>query len=172
MTEKMFNVGKIINTHGILGEVKVLRISDFEDRFTVGNILYIEKEQGKQMIPFIIDGHRTHKKFDLLHFKDYNSINDVEHFKGAYLKISEEQLTDLPEDEFYYYEIIDCTVYTTNGEQIGIIKEILSPGANDVWVVKPKKGKDVLIPYIKDVVIQIDVPLKKIVIEPMEGLLD
>src|SRR5699024_12390852 len=129
MTEKMFNVGKIINTHGILGEVKVLRISDFEDRFTVGNILYIEKEQGKQMIPFIIDGHRTHKKFDLLHFKDYNTINDVEHFKAAYLKISEEQLTDLPEDVYYYYEIIDYIVYIKNIYQIGIINEFLSLGS-------------------------------------------
>lgn len=172
MSEKMFNVGKIINTHGIRGEVKVLRISDFEDRFTVGNTLYIEKEQGMQVIPIIIDGHRTHKNFDLLHFKDFHTINDVEPLKGTYLKISEQQLTDLPENEYYYYEIIDCTVYTTNGEHLGTIKEILSPGANDVWVVKSKQGKDILIPYIKDIVIQIDVPTKKVVIEPMEGLLD
>lgn len=171
MAKKMFNVGKIVNTHGIRGEVKVLRISDFEERFTEGETLYAVKEN-EQPLPLTIDGHRIHKNYDLLHFKGYDNINDVEHFKWAYLKITEEQLTDLAEEEYYYYEIIGCAVYTSAGEHLGVIKEILSPGANDVWVVKQEKGKDILIPYIKDVVIQVDVPARKVVIEPMEGLLD
>ncbi|MFD2044080.1 ribosome maturation factor RimM [Ornithinibacillus salinisoli] len=171
MTENMFNIGKIVNTHGIRGDVKVLRISDFDERFQVGETVYVALEN-KDIRPLVIDGHRIHKGFDLLHFEKHDNINDVEHFKGSYLKISEDQLTDLEENEFYYHEIIGCEVLTTTQEELGFVKEILSPGANDVWVIKPKKGKEILIPYIEDVVKEIDVEAKRIVIDPMEGLLD
>jgi 16S rRNA processing protein RimM len=171
MTEKMFNTGKIVNTHGVRGEVKVLRISDFEERFAEGETLYAVSG-GKKPFPLIIDGHRIHKGFDLLHFQGYDNINDVEQFKNAYLKITEAQLTNLAENEYYYHEIIDCDVYTGSGDYIGIIREILSPGANDVWVVEREKAKDVLIPYIKQVVTSIDIAAKKVIIAPMEGLLD
>ncbi|WP_047981292.1 ribosome maturation factor RimM [Ornithinibacillus contaminans] len=171
MNEKLFTVGKIINTHGIRGEVKVLRISDFEERFSLGNRLLLVKDD-QVVKELTISAHRIHKGFDLLRFEGYESINDVEPMKESYLKITESQLTELDEDEFYYHEIIGCEVVTTTGASIGIIKEILSPGANDVWVIKQPKGKDVLIPYIEDVVLEVDIPNKHVVIEPMEGLLD
>ncbi|WP_404821789.1 ribosome maturation factor RimM [Oceanobacillus halotolerans] len=167
----MFNIGKIVNTHGVRGEVKVLRITDFEDRFNVGNTMYIAKDKD-QPIPVEVVSHRIHKGFDLLQFKGIENINDVESFKGAFLKVAEDQLNELEEDAYYYHEIIGSAVYLTNGEELGTIKEILSPGANDVWVVNRKEGKDVLIPYIEDVVKEVDVTNQKVVIEPMEGLLD
>ncbi|MEN1966898.1 ribosome maturation factor RimM [Lentibacillus sp. N15] len=169
--EKMYTVGKIVNTHGLLGEVKVKRITDFAERFEIGETLYVVIEK-ERPLPLVIDGHRIHKGFDLIHFENYDNINDVERFKGAYLKISEEQLTGLEENEYYYHEIIGCDVYTNNEEKLGTIKEILAPGANDVWVVKQANGKELLIPYIADVVKTVDVQAKKVVIEPMEGLLD
>ena len=171
MTEKMFDVGKIVNTHGVRGEVRVFRITDFEERFNIGETLYLVRDH-QPVRKLIIDGYRKHKQFDLLHFEGLDNINDVEHFKGAYLKIKEDQLTELAEGEYYHYEIIGCEMYTTAGEKLGVIGDILSPGANDVWVVKREKGKDVLIPFIKDVVKEIDVSEKKVVIELMEGLLD
>ncbi|GGJ92530.1 ribosome maturation factor RimM [Lentibacillus kapialis] len=167
----MFNVGKIVNTHGIKGEVKVRRITDFEERFRPGNQLILEKENGLTL-NLEVDGHRIHKGFDLLHFKAYDHINDVEHFKGLPLKILEDQLTELDNNEFYYHEIIGCGVYLTSGEKLGTIKEILAPGANDVWVTEREGLKDVLIPYIEDIVKEVDVTGQKVVIEPMEGLLD
>lgn len=163
MKEKMFNVGKIVNTHGIRGEVKVVRISDFEERFNPGETVFIVKETGEK-VKLVIDQHRFHKGFDLLHFKGYDNINDVESFKGTYLKIDESQLTELEENEFYYHEIIGCEVVTTKGEQVGVVKEILSPGANDVWVVKRNQGKDILIPYIEDVVKHVDINEKKLLL--------
>lgn len=170
MEIKMFNIGKIVNTHGIRGEVKVLRITDFEERFEVGKKVYIK--DGANHIPFIISTHREHKGFDLITFEGLSNINDVEKYKGEYIQIREEQLTDLDEDEFYYYEIIGCEVYTTSGEFLGKVKEILAPGANDVWVVERKGMKDALIPYIEQVVKEINITDQKIVIEPMEGLLE
>ncbi|MEN2766471.1 ribosome maturation factor RimM [Ornithinibacillus xuwenensis] len=171
MEEKLYTVGKIINTHGIRGDVKVLRISDFEERFEIGNTLYLVTDN-TVVRELTIDGHRVHKGFDLLHFKNLNNINDVEHFKESHLKIPESKLTELDENEFYYHEVIGSEVFTNDGKLLGVIKEILAPGANDVWVIKQPKGKDILIPYIEEVVLEVDVDEKRIVIEPMEGLLE
>ncbi len=169
---KMFNVGKVVNTHGIKGEVKVIRITDFEERFSNGSKLYWVSKDGSEKILLEVDGHRRHKNFDLVHFKGYNSINDVEKLKEGMLKISEDDLMDLEENEYYYHEIIGCTVFTMDGQELGRIKEVLAPGANDVWVVGRTGKKDVLIPYIEEVVKEVHIQDKKIVIEPMEGLLD
>lgn len=171
MTDRYFDIGKIVNTHGVRGEVRVVRITDFEERFSIGHTVYLVRDNESPR-PLIIKTHRKHKQFDLLQFEQLDTLNDVEPFKGAYLKIKEEQLTELPAGEYYHYEIIDCEMFDTSGEKIGTIKEILSPGANDVWVVKRNGQKDALIPFIKDVVKEIDVAQKKVVIEPMEGLLD
>lgn len=171
MDRKVFNVGKIVNTHGIHGEVKVYQISDFKERFEVGKKLYLAQDK-KPVQEVIITGHRLHKGFLLLKFDGFDNINDVESLKGSHLQITEEQLTDLAQDEYYYHEIIDCAVFTTSNEHIGEVKEILSPGANDVFVVAGETGKETLIPNIKSVVKSIDVTKKEIVIEPMEGLLD
>lgn len=169
--DKMFTIGKIINTHGIKGEVKVKQITDFEERFTKGSTVYLIN-QDEQQLELVIDGYRTQQDILLIHFTGYDSIDSVEGFKGSLLKINAEQLTDLKEHEFYYYEIIGCIVFTIDGEEIGKVDSILSPGANDVWVVKDSDKKEILIPYIEDVVKQVDIENKRIVIEPIEGLLE
>ncbi|PAD40041.1 ribosome maturation factor RimM [Terribacillus sp. 7520-G] len=172
MEMKMFNVGKVVNTHGIAGEVRVVRITDFDERFAPGEELYWFQDEDSKPQKLIVNTHRQHKSFDLLTFQGYTSINQVEGLKGGILKVREDQLGELEENEFYYHEIIGCTVETVEGEALGKVKEILSPGANDVWVVQRPKQKDLLVPYIEPVVKQIDVDGKRIVIEPMEGLLD
>ena len=99
------------------------------------------------------------------------AMNDVEKYKGCSLKIAEENLTDLDDGEFYYHEIIGLDVYEGN-TLIGQVKEILQPGANDVWVVKRKGKKDLLLPYIPPVVLDVDVAAGRIEVELMEGLDD
>lgn len=170
---RWFEVGTIVNTHGIRGEVRVISKTDFADeRYKVGNVLYVFMKGAPEPIEVKVKSHRVHKSFDLLSFEGYDNINDVEKFKGSVLKVPESQLGPLGEGEYYFHEIIGCAVVTENGETIGVVKEILTPGANDVWVVKQKGGKDVLIPYIADVVTAVDVNEKRITIRPMEGLLE
>jgi 16S rRNA processing protein RimM len=169
--EKWFNVGKIVNTHGIRGEVRVISRTDFpEERYKVGNVLFLFLPKSNTPMELTIKSHRSHKNFELLTFEGLENINDVEKFRDGILKVPESQLGDLEEDEFYFHEIIGCHVETVNGEEIGKITEILTPGANDVWVVKGKSGKELLIPYIHDVVKKVDVKEKVIVIDPIEGL--
>ncbi|MFD1862452.1 ribosome maturation factor RimM [Planococcus sp. FY231025] len=168
-----FNVGKIVNTHGIRGEVRVLSRTDFPDeRFAVGTKLGLFKPDAKKPIMVTIASHRQHKNFELVTFEGYPNINDVVEFKDSYLRIAEHDLTELEDHAFYHHEIIGCTVYSEEGREIGKVSDILETGANDVWEVTPKTGKKHYIPYIEDVVKEIDVDEKKITIEVMEGLLN
>lgn len=167
-----FNVGKIVNTHGIRGEVRVMSRTDFpEERFAVGNKLGLFKPKEKKPIIVKVASHRVHKNFDLLTFEGYPTINEVEQFKESYLKVPEYDLGDLEEGAFYHHEILGCRVLSTEGEEIGTVTEILETGANDVWEVSPETGKKHYIPYIEDVVKSVDVEEKKITIEVLEGLL-
>ncbi|WP_207941796.1 16S rRNA processing protein RimM [Enterococcus sp. DIV2402] len=171
MTEYL-NVGKIVNTHGIRGEVRVISQTDFpEQRYQKGAKLTLFRK-GNAPLDVTVSGHRKHKNFDLLTFEGYPTINDVEPFRDGILKVAEEFLTDLEENEYYYYEIIGLNVIDEQGNLLGKIKEILSPGANDVWVVQRKGEKDALIPYIESVVKEIDLDANEVHVEIPEGLLD
>lgn len=171
MTE-WFKVGKIVNTHGVRGEVRVISSTDFaEERYAKGTELMIRHNDKDNTV--IVTNHRKHKNFDLLQFEGYPSINDVEQFKGGTLYVSEAYLEELDEGEYYYHEIIGCSVVTEENIELGKVKEIIETGANDVWVVQRKDGgKDILIPYIESVVLEIDVDNKQIRIHVLEGLLD
>ncbi|BCT27925.1 MULTISPECIES: ribosome maturation factor RimM [Bacillus amyloliquefaciens group] len=173
MTNRWFNVGKIVNTHGIKGEVRVISKTDFaEERYKPGNTLYLFAEGAAEPIKVTVSAHRLHKQFHLLQFKEMPSLNEVEHLRNMVIKVPEEDLGELEEDEFYFHEIIGCEVVSEDGELIGTVKEILTPGANDVWVVARKGKKDALIPYIASVVKDININEKKIKIQVMEGLID
>lgn len=170
--EKWFNVGKIVNTQGIKGEVRVISTTDFpEERYRRGNVLFLFLPKHEQPIELTVKNHRTHKKFDLLQFEGYEDINEVEKFKDGILKVPESQLSDLEDGEFYYHEIIGCLMFTKDGIEVGQITDILTPGANDVWVVKDEHGKEILIPYIEEVVKKVDLKEKIVIIDPMDGLL-
>lgn len=167
-----YNVGKIVNTHGIWGEVRVISQTDFpEERYAIGSVLGLFMPKSKTPIMLTVASHRKHKNFDLLTFENHPILKDVEGYRDGILKVAENQLNELDDHEFYYHEIIGCTVVTVDGDEIGVVTEIFETGANDVWTVKPTAGKLHYIPYIEDVVKEIDITEKRIVIDPLEGLL-
>lgn len=173
--EQYYLVGKIVNTQALRGEVRVMATTDFpEERFKIGAILAIFN--GNKLVETVeVDGHRLHKNFNLLHFKGKDNINDVEKFKGFDLKVAgtEREADELDENEFYYDDIIGLEVYTTDEIYLGKVREITSLPSNDVWAIqRPNKGKDILIPYIEDIVIEIDLDDNRVVIDPMDGLID
>ena len=165
-------VGKIVNTHSLKGEVKVISSTDFEEqRFEKGTELLITR--GNQVVKEVtVESYRTHKNNLLVKFVGIDSIEEAEKLKNLQIKIDSDNIGELEENEFYFHEIIGCEVFDENGKSLGEISEILTPGANDVWVIKSQNGKEILIPYIEDVVKKIDVKNKKIDIEVMEGLID
>ena len=167
-----FNVGKIVNTQGLQGEMRVLSVTDFaEERFKKGNKLALFDKKDQFVMDVEIASHRKAKNFDIIKFKGMYHINDIEKFRDFSLKVAEEDLSDLEDGEFYYHEIIGLEVYENN-VLLGTIKEILQPGANDVWVVKRKGKRDLLLPYIPPVVLGIDIEQGRVEVEIPEGLDD
>ena len=167
-----FNVGKIVNTQGLQGEMRVLSVTDFaEERFKKGNTLALFDKKDQFVMDVEIASHRKIKNFDIIKFKGMYHINDIEKFRDFTLKVREEDLTDLEDGEFYYHEIIALEVYE-NDVLLGRIKEILQPGANDVWVVKRKGKRDLLLPYIPPVVLGVDIEQGRVDVEIPEGLDD
>ena len=167
-----FNVGKIVNTQGLQGEMRVLSVTDFaEERFKKGNKLALFDKKDQFVMDVEIASHRKVKNFDIIKFKGMYHINDIEKFRDFSLKVAEEDLTDLEDGEFYYHEIIGLEVYE-NDVLLGTIKEILQPGANDVWVVKRKGKRDLLLPYIPPVVLGLDIDQGRVDVEIPEGLDD
>lgn len=172
MSEKLLTVGKLVNTHGIRGEVKILSQTDFPElRFAPNSQLILISPDNSKQLDIQIVTAREHKNTYIAQLKGFNDINQVESYKGWLVKVSEKYLAELSEDEYYYHEIIGCRVVTEEGEELGEITEILTPGANDVWVVQRPDNKQVLIPVIDDVLLQVDVPNKTVRIHLMEGLL-
>ncbi|SMO46307.1 ribosome maturation factor RimM [Melghirimyces algeriensis] len=163
-------VGYIAGTHGIRGEVRVVSRTDYpEVRFAPGAKLSLFHPELKSMQLTVKHG-RPHKNFWLLQFEEWESINQVEPFKGGVLVIGREDAMETEEDAYYLHEIIGCKVITTEGDMVGTVADILQPGANDVWVVQKESGGEVLIPFIDDVVKDVDPGTKQVTIHWLEGL--
>jgi len=169
MAEQWFTVGKLVNTHGIKGDVKIYPSTDFpEVRFAPGSRLTLHDPNSAATLTVEIVSSREQKGMYVLKLKGYDNINDVERYKGWTVKASDS--VELDEGEYYYYEIVGCRAVTDEGEELGTITEILSPGANDVWVVERPKGKQLLLPVIDEVILDVNVAEKKVTVHLMEGL--
>ncbi|MHA8138456.1 ribosome maturation factor RimM [Lactobacillaceae bacterium Scapto_B20] len=167
-----YNIGKIVNTQGIRGEVRVISTTNFpENRFFVGNSVTAFLSNGKE-VPLVIDKVRTQKQFIILHFKGMDSINDIEFLKPATLKITDEQLSsdDLAEGEYYYHQILGLSVYDLDNNYLGKVTDIMDTAANDVWVVTQDNNKELLLPKIKQVIKKVDLKNQRVDIDLLEGL--
>ncbi|WP_246042101.1 ribosome maturation factor RimM [Cohnella pontilimi] len=170
--DRLLNVGKIVNTHGVRGEVRVWPQTDFpEVRFKSGNKLLLIPPESGESVTVEIQTAREQKNVYILKLKGFDEINEVEKFKGWDLKVGESDRVPLSEGEYYVRDIVGCSVVTEEGEPLGTITDVLTPGANDVWVVKRPGGKELLLPVIDDVVLDVDVAAKTVKVHLMEGLL-
>lgn len=168
-----YRIARIVNTFGIQGEVKIISDTDFpHERFAVGERITILKDN-KAFKEVTVENFRQQKGTYIVKFEEFNHINELEGLKDLWLAITEDQQHELDDFEFYYHEIIGLKVYTLEDEFIGTIKDILALGSNDVWVIKRvnEKKKDILIPYIADVVKEVDLVEGRVMVELMEGLM-
>ncbi len=164
----MFEVGKIVNTQGIKGVVRVIPMTDDIKRFELLKKIYVSDKVDEL---YEIESVGYHKQFVLLKFKGIDDMTTAElKLKNKMLKIDDIDALPLEEDEFYIRDLIGCTVITTEGETLGKIVDILFTGANDVYVVKTD-DKDVLIPATKNCVKNIDIENSEITIELLKGLI-
>lgn len=155
-------IGKLVNTHGIKGEVRLLSKFRYKDKvFVKGFKVYV----GKDKEEFEIEKYRVHKNFDMLVFKDNYDINKVEYLKGSLVYINKDDL-HLDDDTFLSIDLIGFNVIIDN-KNIGIIKEVLDTPANEVLVL----DNNVMIPYVKDFLDNINIKEKTITIKNIKGLI-
>lgn len=167
--EDYLRVGVITTTHGIKGEVKVFPTTDDASRFE--DLRQVILDTGKEHIPLEIEGVKYFKQLVILKFKGIDDINEMEKYRGKDLLIRREQAVKLEKDEYFIYDLIDSDVFDESGEKLGILSEILTTSANDVYVVTTADHREILIPSIKECILQVDAQNKKITVHLMDGLL-
>jgi len=161
-------IGKIVNTHGLNGALKVKSFTDFkEQRYKKGTTLYIAFK--RDYIPVTVVSQKEMKNLDLIIFKEFNDINQVEQYKGCDLVINKELIHELEEDDFYFDQIIGMDVYLKD-ELIGKCTDIRDYPQGEVLVVKTN-GKNKLIPFRKEFIEKVNVKENKLCLIMWEGLL-
>jgi 16S rRNA processing protein RimM len=166
--DNYLRVGVISSTHGIKGEVKVFPTTDDVNRFKELKTVFLDT--GKELLSMEIEGVKFFKQMAILKFKGIDDINDVEKYRGKDLLIDRENAVKLEEGEYFIFDLIHSEVITDEGEKLGSLAEIISTGANDVYVVKTDEGKEILIPSIKECVLDVNVEHKKITVHLLNGL--
>lgn len=166
-------IGKIVNTQGLKGEVRVYPLTDYKERFEELEYVYIEGMDKK----FEIEKVRYKKQLAIIKFKDLNSINDVENFKNMNITIDKSQLRKLPEDVYYIFDLIGSSVYDENNNFIGKLVDVIQNSAQDIYIVEldknlNKKSKKVMIPAVKEFIKSINIKNKTIIVRLIEGMIE
>lgn len=165
--KEYIKVGKIVNTHGVKGCMKCLPLTDDMERFDELDYVYTEKDNVKRKIVDV--WYRKGLVYIML--ENINDMNTAESFRDTFISIYDDQLRELPENSYYLFDLEGMDVYSTDGEYLGKINVIYQTGANDVYEII-NKNKSFLIPAVKDVVKEVDIKHKKMVINVIEGLLE
>lgn len=166
----ILQVGAVTTTHGIAGEVKVFSTTDDPARFKKLKHVLIDTRDGKKELEII--GVKFFKNMVILKFKDHNKIEDVMPYKGKALYVTRENAVKLKKNEYFIADLIDMEVVTEDGTYLGVLTEVLQTGANDVYEVKMEHGKSVLIPAIRQCILDVDTEKNKMTVHLLEGLLE
>ncbi len=165
------SVGKILNFHGIQGEAKVGFSKNQEDFLKTLKLVYIKQDNG--YVKFEVSGVRFNKTFALIKFKEINSINDLIPYKGCLLFVEKTVVREtLGEDEFLIDELTGLEVFDLADNKIGIVVGVSNNGVNDLISIKSKSKKISLVPFVKNLVPNVDIKNKKITVNNIEGLIE
>lgn len=168
--EERFQVGIISSTHGVRGEVKVFPTTDDVKRFKrLKNVLV---DTGKELLEWEIEGVKFFKQFVILKFKGIDNINDIERFKGKSLYVTRENAVRLRKDEYFIADLIGIKVFDENDEELGILKDVIETGANDVYAIEMTDKRELLLPAIKECILDVDIENATMKVHVMDGLLD
>ena len=162
-------IGQIVNTFGIKGMVKVKPFTDDIRRFDELKTVYVEKNNNQT--EYEIEEVKYHKDMVLIKFKGIDKVEQAEILRNSYLTVSRDSVEKLEEGRYYIVDLLGLEVYTDEQILLGILEDIFNTGSNDIYVVKDKQGKQILLPAIQDVIKQIDIENKKIIVHLLPGLI-
>lgn len=166
---ELVEVGRIHGPHGIRGELKVESLTDFPERFTPGSKLLLAAPDGR-VRPTVVLSSRVHKNRYLLTVEGVEDRTAAEGLRGGFLKVAEEDLTPLPPGRHYQFQLLGLSVVTDKGRSLGPVEDIFPTGGNLVLVVGSEEG-EILLPYIDDVVLNVDLEEGRITVHLLDGLL-
>lgn len=170
MDNNRLEIGKIVNTHGLRGEVKIAVWMDAPENFETVKTVYLKTR--KEEIKLTVKNIKYQKNNIIVKFSEINDINEAEQYKNCTLFADRDELGELPEGAYYIVDLIGLNVINEDGEKIGVIADVFNTGANDIYDVKREGKKNLLLPVIDEVILETDIEGGKVVVYVMEGLDD
>lgn len=167
--EDLLKVGVITTTHGVRGEVKVYPTTDEPERFL--ELDYVLLDTGRELRKLEIKNVKFFKNLVILKFKGVDNINDIEKYKGRDLWILREEGQELEEDEYYIADLLGMSVVLEDGQEFGTLKDVMETGANDVYIIDSAEHGEVLLPAIKECILDVDLEKNVMTIHLMKGLI-
>ena len=168
--QEFLEIGQIINTFGIKGMVKVKPFTDDITRFDDLEKVYVVSNRSKKQ--YEIEEVKYHKDMVLIKFKGIDKVEEAELLRNSYLKVNRAAEPELEEGTYYIVDLLGIDVYSDEGNLLGKLDDIFNNGSSDIYVVKDELGKQLLLPAISDVIKEIDIENKKIVVHLIKGLVD
>ena len=168
--EDLLQVGIITSTHGVRGEVKVYPTTDDPRRFR--RLKEVVLDTGKEKMNLEIEGVKFFKQFVILKFKGLDNINDIEKYRQKSLYVTRKNAVRLQRDEYFIADLIGLKVQDEDGKELGTVKDVIETGANDVYEVEMADGKSLLLPAIKQCILNVDVENGTMQVYVLERLLD
>ena len=167
--EDLLKVGVITTTHGVRGEVKVFPTTDAAERFL--ELEYVLRDTGRELRRLDIKNVRFFKNLVILKFDGIDNINDIEKYKGKDLWIPREEAQELGEDEYYIADLQGLNVVLEDGTEFGTLRDVMETGANDVYIIDSNEHGEVLLPAIKECILDVDLEKNTMTVHLMKGLL-
>ncbi len=165
----LLKVGVITTTHGVRGEVKVFPTTDDAERFL--ELEYVLLDTGRELRRLDIKNVRFFKNLVILKFDGIDNINDIEKYKGKDLWIPREEAQELGEDEYYIADLQGLNVVLEDGTEFGTLRDVMETGANDVYIIDSNEHGEVLLPAIKECILDVDLEKNTMTVHLMKGLL-
>lgn len=170
---RFVTVGRVTAPHGVAGEVRVLPLTDFPERFDGMGRVYVARGGGAREAPtpMEVQSVRRHKQFFLVKFEGVFDRDGADALRGALLQVPEAEVHPLPPDVHYVFQLVGLSVYTREGRLLGTLRDVLPTGANDVYVIeRAGGGSELLVPALRHVVLDIDVEAGRIEVDLLPGL--
>ena len=159
-------VGKLRRAHGVSGEMVMEVLTDFPDRLHTGRLVYL----GEQRTPLHILRRRNHSEGCLISFTEFDNRDQLDDVRNQVVYVRADEIPDLPEGEYYHHQILGLKVVTEAGEALGKVVDILETGVNDVYVVRPEQGAEILLPVIDEVILGVDLAAGELKVRLLPGL--
>ena len=168
--EERFQVGVITTPHGVQGEAKVFPTTDDPRRFKRLKVVILDTGKGERTLE--IEHVKFFKQFVIIKFKEFHTPEEVAVYRQKSLYVTRENAVRLGKDEYFIADLMGLRILDEDNQEIGVLREVLETGANDVYIIDLKDGRELLLPAIKECVLRVDIEAGEMQIHILDGLLD